>query len=168
MRVEETHKWSLRSQTHRSYNIRSAKCSIERDRDQIEEHVAELFDGLEDPILAVAVDATDDCVEVAEGTDEIVESTSTRSLLRSVTTYLDHGQCLDEFNDYVRYSLRDMLVWDLGVETQLSFSHCFLFVLPNVLSNVVQIWSSRQLHNKLGYLEVPMNVIFCYCYYLYS
>ena len=143
----------LTETTSRSYNIRSAKCSIERDRDQIEEHVAELFDGLEDPILAVAVDATDDCVEVVEGTDEIAESTSSRSALRSVTSYLDHDQCLDEFNDYVRYSLRDMLVADLGVETQLSFSHCFLLSLPNVLSNIVQIWASRQLHKKLGYVS---------------
>ncbi|CAE7318696.1 unnamed protein product, partial [Symbiodinium pilosum] len=152
----------------RSYNIRSAKCSIERDRHQIEEHVAELFDGLEDPILAVAVDATDDCVEVVEGTDEIAESTSSRSALRSVTSYLDHDQCLDEFNDYVRYSLRDMLVADLGVETQLSFSHCFLLSLPNVLSNIVQIWASWQLHKKLGYVSGELFFAACYVDTIFS
>ena len=135
----------------RCYNIRSAKCSVEEDRQRIQEHVAELFDGLEDPVLAVAVDAANDSVEVAENTHKMDVSTSMRSALRSVTSYLGPEECLDEFNRYVQYSLRDMLVGDLGIETQLSFSHCLLFSLPNILAGIVQVWASRQLRSKLGY-----------------
>ena len=136
----------------RCYNIRSAKCSVEQDRSRIQEHVAELFDGLEDPIMAVAVDAADVTAEAVQNTGTSAVSTPTRSALRSITSYLDHEQCLDEFNRYVQYSLRDMLVGDLGLETHLSLSHCLLSIgLPNVLAGIVQIFAARQLHIKLGY-----------------
>ena len=36
-----------------SYDIRSAKCAVEGDRALIEGHIADLFDGIEDPVISV-------------------------------------------------------------------------------------------------------------------
>ena len=138
------------------YNIRLAKCSLEQDRTRIEEHVAELFDGLEEPVLAVAIDSAEGPTD-AEGTDlgdMVFLPASVRCALRRVTSYLDHDECLDKFNHYVQQRLRDMLVEDLGIETQLLWSHCLLFAMPVVLAGSAQTWVTWPLHQKMGYPSV--------------
>ncbi|CAE7522658.1 unnamed protein product, partial [Symbiodinium sp. CCMP2456] len=141
------------------FNIRLAQCSVEADRSRIEEHVAELFDGFEDPVLAVPVECADRPVADVEESETVYLSASARSVVRPFTTYLGHEECLDEFNDYVRHSLRDMLVEDLGVETHLSWSHCVLFTIPVLLAGSVQLWASWPLHENLGYASTKQYFI---------
>eukprot|EP00439_Symbiodinium_sp_Y106_P086070 s52_g31.t1 len=51
----------------KSFHVRHAKCAVEDDRLVIEAHVAELFDGLEDPIIAVPIEVTDSRAQIQGG-----------------------------------------------------------------------------------------------------
>ena len=54
----------------RSFNIRCAQCSLESDRSVIETQVAELFDGIEEPMISVGIDAEHAC-ESDDGLDSL-------------------------------------------------------------------------------------------------
>eukprot|EP00439_Symbiodinium_sp_Y106_P037535 s5969_g4.t1 len=55
----EGHKLMLENM--RSFDIRDAKCALESDRSTIQMQVAELFDGLEEPTVSVALDTESTC-----------------------------------------------------------------------------------------------------------
>ncbi|CAE7614560.1 unnamed protein product [Symbiodinium sp. CCMP2592] len=117
----------------KTYDIREAKCSVESDRPLIEGLVAELFDGLEDPVIAVPLDAGDFVTEASlhrlglafavfvnleEADQQLPEaglSSPARLAIRSVAG-LGHQDCLQFFNDYVRGPVRDAIINDLGSE----------------------------------------------------
>ena len=136
-----------------SCDIRSAKCLLEADRRLIEGHVAELFDGLEDPILSVALDRPHLAEELLHETsvEEALMPPHSRVGLRSVTSYLGHQECLEAFNDFIRRPLCQAITKDLGVETQLSWSICALMYFPLVLENLTEVLAARPFYHSLGY-----------------
>ncbi|CAE7941780.1 unnamed protein product [Symbiodinium necroappetens] len=133
-----------------SFDVRHAKCAEEQDRNVIEAQVAELFDGLEDPIIAVPI-------EVAEsypGLEELIGSSltvSARLALRAVTGLAKHDDCLEEFNKYVQGPMRDAAVADLGDVTDIPHAVCVLAMLPWALSWAPFAWSGLPAFHALGY-----------------
>ncbi|CAE7227658.1 unnamed protein product [Symbiodinium sp. CCMP2456] len=137
----------------KSYDIRTAKCSVESDRPVIEGLVAELFDGLDDPVVSVPFE-TDTSVAEA-GHDLPVASLSLspedRLAIRSVTGYLNHEDCLATFNDYMRGIVRESVLEDLGRETDVSWSICVLSFLPTVLYCLGFSWACKSSYATLGF-----------------
>ncbi|CAE6949707.1 unnamed protein product [Symbiodinium sp. CCMP2592] len=133
-----------------SFDVRRAKCAVENDRFVIEAQVAELFDGLEEPIIAVPIEA-------GEGDDERQElidislTYSARLAVRSVTGFANHDDCLEEFNKYVQGPLRDAVVEDLGDVTDIPYSVCLLASFPYTLSCPPIIWAGKHTWHALGY-----------------
>ena len=135
----------------KAFDICAAKCAVESDRPVIEGLVAELFDGLDDPVVSVPVE-----------TDTVTESDSNlpaaswlspedRLAIRSVTGYLSHEDSLERFNDYVRGSVRESVLEDLGRETDVSWSICVLSFLPTVLYCLAFSWASKSAYAMLGF-----------------
>ncbi|CAE7498534.1 unnamed protein product [Symbiodinium natans] len=132
-----------------TFDIRGASCSVEQDRDVIETKVAELFDGIDDPVLAVDLDSAL-LGEVVEATSTTVPY-ETRPAIRSVTTYFGHEESLDAFNNFVRHPLRAEVTEDLGTETQLPWSICLLTFFPAFLDFAAQTWVGRPSRSKAGF-----------------
>ncbi|CAE6972223.1 unnamed protein product [Symbiodinium sp. CCMP2456] len=136
-----------------SFDVRSAKCAVEHDRLVIEAQVAELFDGLEDPIIAVPIEAENS----GEGDDERQElidmslTYSARLAVRSVTGFATHEGCLEEFNKYVRGPLRDAVVADLGDVTDIPYTVCMLAGFPYTLSYPPILWAGKHTWHAFGY-----------------
>jgi len=128
-----------------SFDVRNAECAVERDRFVIEAQVAELFDGLEDPIITVPIEVE----KSGEGDDERQElidlplTYSARLAVRSVTGFANHEDCLEEFNRYVRGPLRDAVVEDLGDVTDIPYAACLLAMFPWALSLAPITWVLR-------------------------
>ncbi|CAE7835713.1 unnamed protein product, partial [Symbiodinium necroappetens] len=134
----------------KSFDVLNAKCSVENDRAVIEAQVAELFDGLEDPIITVPI-------EVKSGEDERQElidlslSFSARLAVRSVTGFANHEDCLEEFNKYVQGPMRAAVVEDLGDVTDIPYAVCLLAMFPWILSFAPVSWAGRPSLHALGY-----------------
>ncbi|CAE7555344.1 unnamed protein product [Symbiodinium natans] len=142
-----------------SFDVRNAKCAVEQDRLFIEAQVAELFDGLEDPIIAVPIEVAES-VKVeksSEGDDERQElmdlalTSSARLAVRSVTGFANHEDCLEEFNIYVQGPLRDAVVEDLGDATDIPYAVCLLAMFPWVLALAPVTWVQKPALHALGF-----------------
>ncbi|CAE6949727.1 unnamed protein product [Symbiodinium sp. CCMP2592] len=136
-----------------SFDVRRAKCAVENDRFVIEAQVAELFDGLEDPIIAVPIEV----VKTGEFDDErqeLIDISLTypaRLAVRSVTGFANHDDCLEEFNKYVQGPLRDAVVADLGDVTDIPYTVCLLASFPYTLAYPPLAWVVKHTWHALGY-----------------
>ncbi|CAE7891733.1 unnamed protein product [Symbiodinium microadriaticum] len=139
-----------------TFDIRAAKCSLEEDRDYIEQRVAELFDGIDDPTISVALDSAE---WGAGGPSEMVTETETtitvphdsRPAIRAVTSYLGHEDSLDAFNTFVRHQLRSVITADLGLETDFPYIVSLISFFPAFLDFTAQSWCGRAFRDKAGF-----------------
>ena len=143
-----------------TFDIRAAKCSLEEDRENIEQRVAELFDGIDDPTISVALgSAGTGAGEGGGGTSEMETETETttavprdsRPAIRAVTSYLGHEDSLDAFNSFVRHQLRSAITADLGLETDFPWNVSLLSFFPAFLDFTAQIWCGRAFRDKAGF-----------------
>ncbi|CAE7870262.1 unnamed protein product [Symbiodinium necroappetens] len=147
----------------KSFDVRNAKCAVESDRLAIEAQVAELFDGLEDPIIAVSVEVENSEDEQQEPIRQHAEPTnsppklqeraaftlllelidlsltySARLAVRSVTGFANHDDCLEEFNKYVQGPMHDAVVEDLGDAAYPCLLRCVRFLDKSFDSGFLQ------------------------------
>ncbi|CAE7556112.1 unnamed protein product [Symbiodinium microadriaticum] len=134
----------------KSVGVRNAKCAVESDRLAIEAQVAELFDGLEDPVIAVSVEVENSEDEQQELID-LSLTYSARLAVRSVTGFANHDDCLEEFNKYVQGPMHDAVVEDLGDVTDIPYGVCLLAMFPWILSFFPVTWAGRPARHALGY-----------------
>ncbi|CAE6926267.1 unnamed protein product [Symbiodinium sp. CCMP2456] len=138
-------------QSMKSFNVRHAQCALDNDRSVIEAHVAELFDGLEDPVIAVPIEVEKSGEEEWQ---ELIDSSLTfsdRLALRSATGLATHEDCLEEFNKYVQGPMHDAVVEDLGDVIDIPYTVCLLAMFPWTLSFPPVAWAGRPSLHALGY-----------------
>ncbi|CAE6918919.1 unnamed protein product [Symbiodinium sp. CCMP2456] len=116
----------------------------------LQAQVAELFDGLEDPIIAVSVEVENSEDERQELID-LSLTYSARLAVRSVTGLANHEDCLEEFNKYVQGPMHDAVVEDLGDVTDIPYGVCLLAMFPWILSFFPVTWAGRPALHALGY-----------------
>ena len=115
------------------FDIRNAKCALETDRVVIERHVLALFDEAFEAPTSVSF-GVEDKVEEQADLEEPLISPETMNAIRGVTSYPTKDEILDEFNQYVRGSLRDSVVEHLGSQVDIPLKLCLVGILPLVLS----------------------------------
>ncbi|CAE7276184.1 unnamed protein product [Symbiodinium microadriaticum] len=135
----------------KSFDVRNAKCSVENDRSVIEAQVAELFDGLEDPIITVPIEVEKSGEDERQELIDLSLSFSARLAVRSVTGFANHEDCLEEFNKYVQGPMRAAVVEDLGDVTDIPYAVCLLAMFPWILSFAPVSWAGRPSLHALGY-----------------
>jgi len=103
------------------FDIRQARCSVERDREVIFHLVSKLF--AEEPLITVTL--KDICGDVMES--------ETLSLIED----LPDEEILNNFNIYVQGPLRESLVQSIGEAGELPFKLCLVILLPCELLGLV-------------------------------
>ncbi|OLP81358.1 hypothetical protein AK812_SmicGene38106 [Symbiodinium microadriaticum] len=158
----EGHKLMLENM--RLFDIRDAKCALESDRRTIQMQVAELFDGLEEPTVSVALDTESTCeswddeVALLHSYDPVL-SHANRLAARAATGYPDLEACLKSFNEYIRTELSKAIVEEFGSELDLPWAICALTCLPHTLGFIGLSWAGRPLFGKLGFESLGQYLI---------
>ncbi|CAE7266643.1 unnamed protein product, partial [Symbiodinium sp. CCMP2456] len=67
---------------------------------------------------------------------------------------VDREDCLQAFNELVRFQLRAAIVEELGLETDLPWGDCLIVYMPAVLSATAITWAARDLYAGLGFSSV--------------
>ena len=179
------HRWMLDEMA--SFDLKNARCSVESDRQIIEEHISDLFDEALDPPLSVAFDADESrppplmdemslwhtlrtniqqpSSEVDEMQDAAVPLVQTIRDIRHVTSYPTRAEVIDEFNTYVRGTLRDSVVIALGQENEMSFKMCMVAVLPFIFMSLLSVLGCdghrdcRVAASDMGFSSVPAYLV---------
>ena len=100
-----------------SFDIRNAKCALETDRIVIEEQVFRLFDEAAEPAESVAFD------DLGANPEPVFLETALPLIspdfheVRHITSYPTKNEVMDQFNLYVRGTLRDaVLIYPQGCQ----------------------------------------------------
>ena len=160
------------------FDIRNAKCTLETDRVVIERHVLALFDEAFEAPTSVSF-GVEDKVEEQADLEDLLISPETMDAIRGVTSYPTKDEILDEFNQYVRGSLRDSVVEHLGSQVDIPLKLCLVGILPLVLSlpfYACEGYSCKTFASELGttfttpliFLNGGLNVIFVPSIYIWS
>lgn len=143
-----------------AFDLRSAKCTLESDRTLIHDQVLDLFDeALEPPI----------CVDFTGGSDQhtthqadefpLLSPEEIRSI-RHLTSYPTADEVIDHFNAHVRGPLRDSLVQSIGKEEYLSFKHCLVVILPQLMVGLLEVLGCdghADCATSAGYIGAPVS-----------
>ncbi|CAE7767941.1 unnamed protein product [Symbiodinium sp. CCMP2592] len=131
-----------------SFDIRAGKCSVEQDRQSIEQQVAEVFDDHE----GTGNDAEE------ETTSLLVPSGEAKTALSQSRSPV-HERRLEAFNIFVRGPLRDAIIEEWGLETQLPWHICLLAWLPTLLCLAGVSWSSLAFYDKMGFTSLGQYIL---------
>ena len=116
-----------------SFDIRNAKCALETDRIVIEEQVFRLFDEALEPAMSVDLDdlgTADPGCGPRETPFLPLISPDTLHDIRHITSYPTKDEVMDQFNIYVRGTLRNAALSWTGQPGYISFKLCVVVVLP--------------------------------------
>mmetsp|Transcript_8474 Transcript_8474/g.20069 ORF Transcript_8474/g.20069 Transcript_8474/m.20069 type:complete len:555 (+) Transcript_8474:88-1752(+) len=150
------------------FNIKSAQCSLESDREVIEAQVSDLFDEAQDVPCSVAIEAPGDLAFDEE--KQMMVDRQVLEAIRPLTSYPSNDEVLDVFHAYIRGPLRDRIMDSMGAEIDVSWSLSMISFLPMAFSGLsftlgcdgddCQKSASRQ-----GFSSVPQymafNIISC-------
>ena len=150
------HRWMLDEMQR--FDLKNARCTLESDRQIIEEHISDLFDEALDPPLSVALDAEESrppplMDEMSlwhpwrsiqqpsedEMQDAAVPLVQTMRDIRHITSYPTRAEVIGEFNAYVRATLRDSVVTAMGQENEMPFKLCMVAILPFMFLSFVTV-----------------------------
>eukprot|EP00438_Fugacium_kawagutii_P016029 Skav233596 [mRNA] locus=scaffold2520:683924:684988:- [translate_table: standard] len=123
----KSHKLMLDQMAH--FDLRNAKCSVEKDRQVIEDQVLQLFDEALEPPLRIAFSSEEAPIPRLEDQDDAdapLLSPKTIGEIRHITSYPTTDEVIDQFNMYVRGPLRDSVVNSMGKEDYISFKLCMV------------------------------------------
>lgn len=117
-----------------NFDLRNAECSMESDREIIQEQVLDLFDEALEPPLHVAFGAEDDLADAP-----LMSPVSPETIrgIRHITSYPHPEEVIDQFNAYVRGPLRESVEASVGNEEHIALTSCIAANLPILLSGSV-------------------------------
>ena len=106
-----------------SFDIRNAKCALETDRIVTEEQVFRLFDEAAEPAVSVALD------DLGANPEPVFLETALPLIspdfheVRHITSYPTKNEVMDQFNTYVRGTLRDPVLSSTGLPRYVFDNH---------------------------------------------
>ncbi|CAK9093494.1 unnamed protein product [Durusdinium trenchii] len=128
-----------------AFELRCASCSLNSDREVIEQQIIDLFDEAFEPPVSVFFETihedggsnhageNKETLAPEEETLYPLVSRETMQVIRHVTSYPTPDEVMEQFNGYIRGSLREKVLGLLGREVDVSLKLCLVSCMPGFL-----------------------------------